>query len=69
MSLKASKSARLADLNVTFEELYLLASPSANEAREAIIERAKDGERLTLTEVKRMIAEAKKVQATAPMVA
>jgi hypothetical protein len=50
---EASKSTKFADLNLSVSGLYLLASPSANEAREAIIKRAKDGERLTLTEVKR----------------
>jgi len=57
------KSPRLGDFNITFEGLYLLASPSAAEAREAIIKRTKDGERLTLAEVRRMTAEAKQAQA------
>ena len=58
-----SKLPKLGNLNDFQIPVYLLASSSADEARAAIIERAKDGERLTLTEVKRMIAEAKKVQA------
>jgi len=55
-----SKSNKLLDFDLPISGLYLLASPSAKEARDAIIERAKDGERLTLSEVKKMIADARK---------
>jgi hypothetical protein len=53
------KSAKLADLNVPISGLYLLAAEDTPaEVIEAIAERCEQGERLSLAEVKKMIAEA-----------
>lgn len=60
----ATKSVKFTDLNLPVSGLYLLAAPSTpDEAREAVIERAANGEALSLKEVQRMIDQAKQKQA------
>jgi hypothetical protein len=57
---KFEKFSNLADLTIDASALYLLAAPSTpDEARDAVIERAKAGETITVAETKRVIAEAK----------
>ena len=59
----ASKSEKFSDLSIGVSALYLLAAPSTPaETREAVIERAANGEALTHKEVKAMIDEARKKQ-------
>ena len=59
----ASKSEKFSDLNLSVSGLYLLAAPSTpEEAREAVIERAKNGEALSVKDVQQMIAEARDKQ-------
>ena len=56
----AAKSPNFGDLNVPAQALYLLAAPSTPaEVIEAIAERGEQGERLSLAEVKAIIAEVK----------
>lgn len=58
-----AKSGKLKDLALPVSGLYLLAAPSTpDEAREAVIDRAKNGEHLSLKEVRAMIDEARKKQ-------
>jgi hypothetical protein len=59
-----TKSVKFTDLDLPVSGLYLLAAPSTpEEAREAVIERAANGEALSLKEVQRMIDQAKQKQA------
>lgn len=58
-----AKSKKFGDLNLPVSGLYLLAAPTTpDEARDSIIERARDGEALTHAQVKAMIDEARKKQ-------
>jgi hypothetical protein len=55
----------LADLSLPVSGLYALAAPNTpDEAREAVIERAQNGERLSVKDVKNLIDEERKKQAT-----
>jgi hypothetical protein len=55
------KSANFADLDVPVSALYLLAAPSTpGEVVDAAVDRAANGEKLTVEQVKDMIAEARK---------
>jgi hypothetical protein len=59
-----SKSSTVADLNIPMRGLYLLAAPSTPEAaRTAVVDKAADGERVSLDEVKRIVREAKREEA------
>lgn len=59
-----SNPSGLTDLELPMESLYLLTAPSTpEEAREAVIERASNGEALSLKEVQGMIDAAKQKQA------
>ena len=61
-----AKSKTVLDLDIPVRGLYLLAAPSTpDEAREAVIERAQNGEALSLKEVQGMIAEARDKEAAA----
>ena len=59
----STKTPNFGDLNLPVSGFYALAAPSTpHEARAAIIEKAKEKEKLSLAEVKRMINEARKAQ-------
>jgi hypothetical protein len=58
-----SKSRNLRDLNLPISGLYLLAAPSTpEEAQQQVIERAENGERLSVSDVKELIEEARNKQ-------
>jgi Protein of unknown function (DUF3102) len=58
------KSRNFRDLNLSVSAVYKLAAPSTpDEARDAVISRAQNGEALSLAEVQRMVDEAKSAQA------
>lgn len=59
------KSQKFGDLNLPVSSLYLLAAPSTpEEARQEVIVRSENGEALTVKDVKYLIDEARKKQAT-----
>jgi Protein of unknown function (DUF3102) len=61
------KNNKLLDLNCGVSSLYLLAAPSTPpEAVEAVIERAKTGEKVTGAEVKKVVHEAKSKSSPRP---
>jgi hypothetical protein len=61
-----TKSDKLSDLNLPVSGLYLLAAPSTpEEAQQEIIDRAKNGEALSVKEVQRIIDEAREKDAAA----
>jgi hypothetical protein len=56
----SSKSENFSDLNLPISGLYLLAHPSTPEAaRQQVVNRAASGERISVTEIKQEITEAK----------
>jgi hypothetical protein len=63
----AGKSDNLSDLNLPISGLYLLAAPSTSpEASEEIIERAKNGEKVSVEAVKQTIAKTRITSKNAP---
>ena len=61
-----AKNRNFRDLSLPVSGLYLLAAPNTTEeAREAVIERAKNGEALSVKDVQRMIDEARRDSADA----
>ena len=52
------KSSKMLDLNVDVSGLYLLAAPKNEDVVDAVVDKAANGEKLSLKQVKKMIAEA-----------